>query len=941
MAQSCILGRRLQVLRLPVRALFRASLVVFAACSDGAAPVPSAPLPPPRVTPTVANVLPAAQFAVSPRWPAPGDTVTFDGRYSHDSDGQVLQYRWSVSNGVTLTSGATARTVFRTAGTYTVSLTAIDDSGDSTTTTLSLPVGSGGAPSGAVSASQSRLTLAASSVGGGATVVATVVARTSAGAPISGVPVAVSAAGRRVSVLPLAGTTDGAGTWATTLLSGVAQATVVRAVANFTALVYTVPLTITPASVTAASAVRLSQPTLASAADSALVEVTVRDTAGNPVSGAVVTVTGSPAGIVATNEGTTDASGRRIVTVRSNACGVTHALTVVAGGVTLAAAPTLQALSQPAYTLCGAVLWLDASDATTYTTEAGARVTQWRDKSPFLRHASAATGSAARPTYSASAFNGRPAMVLAGGSSATATPEYLALPSFPGAAASAVTWFAVYRRTATSSCDRLFDFGSGTSLYVFLSPSCGSYRYSQALTGGGSEVTASSAASPAIGAAEVATVVHGATALLRSGGATIGTSVAIAAPSALGATSNNWIGRSQYPADGYLSGQVAELLAFPRSLTAAEYVAVEHALMAKWGVGVFSIASGDGQSATAGTSPSSDPQVRIVDAMGLAVPGATVTFQVTGGGGRVNGGTTATATTDASGYAKPPTGTWKLDYGTNALTAWFSSSAGAGQSVTFTATGTLPANLVMQYDASASSAIYQGSSCTGALASAAGDSVGCWKDLTSNARHVTQATNAARPLVSTFGSTGRLAIRFALARETFLQSTASGLGALANGPRTIVAVANGGANEDNATNNAGAVIVFPGMHSGIGFYGYPNPSLLLTTQYLNASTLAQALVPYTSGSSVVATQVVTVSGGSFSSQVVSNGGATNTSTVAGTPSGYANLMRIGEANTGASTYRERLNGQVAEIMVFSRALSAAERLQVERYMGWKWGVTVP
>jgi hypothetical protein len=36
-----------------------------------------------------------------------------------------------------------------------------------------------------------------------------------------------------------------------------------------------------------------------------------------------------------------------------------------------------------------------------------------------------------------------------------------------------------------------------------------------------------------------------------------------------------------------------------------------------------------------------------------------------------------------------------------------------------------------------------------------------------------------------------------------------------------------------------------------------------------------------------------------------------------------------------------LNGMVGEIMIFGSALSAADRLRVERYLGWKWGVTVP
>jgi hypothetical protein len=36
-----------------------------------------------------------------------------------------------------------------------------------------------------------------------------------------------------------------------------------------------------------------------------------------------------------------------------------------------------------------------------------------------------------------------------------------------------------------------------------------------------------------------------------------------------------------------------------------------------------------------------------------------------------------------------------------------------------------------------------------------------------------------------------------------------------------------------------------------------------------------------------------------------------------------------------------LDGQIGEVILYARTLSAAERFVVERYLGWKWGVTVP
>ena len=91
------------------------------------------------------------------------------------------------------------------------------------------------------------------------------------------------------------------------------------------------------------------------------------------------------------------------------------------------------------------------------------------------------------------------------------------------------------------------------------------------------------------------------------------------------------------------------------------------------------VVTGNGQTATAGTAVSVPPEVVVRDAVNNAVPGATVTFAVTGGAGSVTG---ASATTNAQGRAA--VGSWTLGTaaGANELTA----TAG-GVSTTFDATG--------------------------------------------------------------------------------------------------------------------------------------------------------------------------------------------------------------------------------------------------------------
>jgi adhesin/invasin len=91
--------------------------------------------------------------------------------------------------------------------------------------------------------------------------------------------------------------------------------------------------------------------------------------------------------------------------------------------------------------------------------------------------------------------------------------------------------------------------------------------------------------------------------------------------------------------------------------------------------------STDPQNGTAGNAVSSAPAVNVKDQYGNNVPGVTITYAVTGGGGSVTGGT---PTTDASGNAA--VGSWTLGAGptTNTLQA-SATPAGTSSPVTFTA----------------------------------------------------------------------------------------------------------------------------------------------------------------------------------------------------------------------------------------------------------------
>lgn len=90
---------------------------------------------------------------------------------------------------------------------------------------------------------------------------------------------------------------------------------------------------------------------------------------------------------------------------------------------------------------------------------------------------------------------------------------------------------------------------------------------------------------------------------------------------------------------------------------------------------------GDGQTAVAGTAVTTPPSVKVLDANGNPVTGASVNFVVSAGGGSLTGASTAT---NASGIAT--LGSWTLGNtaGSNAVTA---GAIGVTGSVTFSATG--------------------------------------------------------------------------------------------------------------------------------------------------------------------------------------------------------------------------------------------------------------
>ncbi len=88
------------------------------------------------------NQYPRADFLSTPLDPRPGDTVYFFDQ-SSDSDGIVASRTWSFGDGDT-SSGDFTSHVYQDTGTYTVRLTATDDSGATNRTVQTLEITLGG-----------------------------------------------------------------------------------------------------------------------------------------------------------------------------------------------------------------------------------------------------------------------------------------------------------------------------------------------------------------------------------------------------------------------------------------------------------------------------------------------------------------------------------------------------------------------------------------------------------------------------------------------------------------------------------------------------------------------------------------------------------------------------------------------------------------------------
>lgn len=239
--------------------------------------------------------------------------------------------------------------------------------------------------------------------------------------------------------------------------------------------------------------------------------------------------------------------------------------------------------------------WIDSSDSTTVTLDAG-RVTTIRDKSGNDRHASNTASGSTQPDYIVGAQNGLNVMRFAAASSQvlTVTDSKRAFRFLHDGTrcyvVAVVSFSATNQRAFGTGGDQTTSTGvtfgaetSGTRLYVFMG---------RGVTPGvvNSSVTAYNAMLPlnTVAITEMLFDVTNPVASDRfaarvNGGASVRGNAVLGTPSVADSTYNMQIGTSGRAAS-YLTGDVCELLIYSLQPTADEQTAIRRYLAVKWGI---------------------------------------------------------------------------------------------------------------------------------------------------------------------------------------------------------------------------------------------------------------------------------------------------------------------------------------------------------------------
>jgi hypothetical protein len=155
--------------------------------------------------------------------------------------------------------------------------------------------------------------------------------------------------------------------------------------------------------------------------------------------------------------------------------------------------------------------------------------------------------------------------------------EYVSLPNGIVSGLHDFTVSAWVNPSANSAWSRVFDFGTGTNNYMFLTLSAGGgpLLFADILPSGRGDVIAGPSTLPLNTWSHVAVTLSGNTGTLYVNGQPVATnSTMTVTPADLGTTNQDWIGRSQFSADPFLAATVDDFQIYDHALSAADVAAL-------------------------------------------------------------------------------------------------------------------------------------------------------------------------------------------------------------------------------------------------------------------------------------------------------------------------------------------------------------------------------
>jgi hypothetical protein len=227
--------------------------------------------------------------------------------------------------------------------------------------------------------------------------------------------------------------------------------------------------------------------------------------------------------------------------------------------------------------------------------------------------------------------------------------EYVSLPSGIVSGLHDFTVSAWVNPSANSAWSRIFDFGTGTSNYMFLTLSAGGgpLRFAIATSGNGAEQQLNGPGTLPLNTwSHVAVTLSGQTGTLYVNGQPVATNTSMTLnPAALGTTNQNWIGRSQF-ADPFLAGAVDDFQIYDHALSAADVATLAGGQPGAGNVASYKFDEDSGE--TALDSSGNGRNARIISPGNLSTP---LWQPVPDGPITIPAGSTSLPVTSTSGFA--------------------------------------------------------------------------------------------------------------------------------------------------------------------------------------------------------------------------------------------------------------------------------------------------